>query len=47
VTLNAQNLVAWHDRSTADHVAQRDKFAALGFRPLSLSVYGNPDDPPR
>lgn len=41
----AQNLVAWHDRTTADHVAQRDKFADLGFRPLSLSIYGTPGDP--
>src|SRR5262245_24473504 len=45
MTLNAQNLVAWHDSTTADHVAQRDKFAALGFRPLSLSIYGSPSDP--
>jgi Polyglycine hydrolase-like, structural repeat len=45
VTLNAQNLVAWHDCTTTDHVAKRDKFAALGFRPLSLSVYGSPSDP--
>jgi len=45
MTLNAQNLVAWHDRTTADHVAQRDKFADLGFRPLSLSIYGSPSDP--
>jgi CubicO group peptidase (beta-lactamase class C family) len=45
MTLNAHNLVAWHDHATADHVAQRDKFAQLGFRPLSLSVYGSPGDP--
>src|SRR5215217_69579 len=45
MTLNAQNLVAWHDRTTADHIDQRDKFAALGLRPLSLSVYGSPADP--
>jgi CubicO group peptidase (beta-lactamase class C family) len=45
MTLNAQNLVAWHDRSTADHVAQRDTFAAQGFRPLSLSIYGSTSDP--
>lgn len=45
MTLNAQNLVAWHDRNTANHIAERDKFADKGFRPLSLSVYGNPSDP--
>jgi hypothetical protein len=45
MTLNAQNLVAWHDRTTANHVAERDKFADMGFRPLSLSIYGSPSDP--
>ena len=45
MTLTASNLVAWHDRDTANHVAQRDKFAEKGFRPLSLSIYGNPDNP--
>jgi len=45
VTLNAQNLVAWHERNTASHVAERDKFADKGFRPLSLSIYGGTSDP--
>ena len=45
MTFNGQNLVAWHDRSTASHVAERDKYADLGFRPLSLSIYGSPSDP--
>lgn len=45
MTLTAQNLVAWHDRDTASHVAERDKFAEKGFRPLSLSIYGSPNDP--
>jgi CubicO group peptidase (beta-lactamase class C family) len=42
---NAHNIVAWHDRTTADHVLQSDRLAALGFRPLSLSIYGSPHDP--
>ena len=45
MTFNAQNLVAWHDRTTASHVAERDKYAAEGFRPLSLSIYGTASDP--
>lgn len=45
MTLTAQNLVAWHDRDTANHVAERDKFAEKGFRPLSLSIYGSPSNP--
>ena len=45
MTLTAQNLVAWHDRDTANHVSERDKFADKGFRPLSLSIYGTPNDP--
>jgi hypothetical protein len=42
MTLNAQDLCAWHDRATGDDVAQRDKFAELGFRPLSLPRAGSP-----
>ena len=45
MTLTAQNLVAWHDRDTANHVAERDKWADKGFRPLSLSIYGSTSDP--
>ena len=43
--LTAQNLVAWHDRTAAQHVKLRDERAKNGFRPLSLSVYGTPQDP--
>ena len=45
MNFNSHNLVAWHDRTTANHVAERDKFADLGYRPLSISVYGTPGDP--
>jgi CubicO group peptidase (beta-lactamase class C family) len=45
MTFTPQNIVAWHDRNTANHVAERDKFAAKGFRPLSLSIYGTTSDP--
>jgi CubicO group peptidase (beta-lactamase class C family) len=45
MTLNAQNLVAWHDCTTAEHVARRDKSADKGFRPLSISIYGSTSDP--
>jgi CubicO group peptidase (beta-lactamase class C family) len=41
MTFNAQNLVAWHDLDTASHKAKRDKFADLGFRTISLSIYGS------
>ncbi len=45
MTLNAHNLAAWHDRTTASHVAERDKYADLGYRPLSLSIYGTTSNP--
>ena len=45
MTFTAQNIVAWHDRKTANHVTERDKFADKGFRPLSLSIYGSTSDP--
>jgi CubicO group peptidase (beta-lactamase class C family) len=45
MTLTAQNLVAMHDRDTANYVQERDKFAEKGFRTLSLSIYGTPNDP--
>src|SRR5215216_6487770 len=45
MTLTAQNLVALHDRDTANYVQERDKFADKGFRTLSLSIYGTPNDP--
>jgi CubicO group peptidase (beta-lactamase class C family) len=42
---NTQNIVAWHDRSTAEHISQRDQLAAEGFSPISLSIYGDPAEP--
>src|SRR4051812_13430124 len=39
------DIVAWHDRSQADHGKQLNKFAALGYRTLSLSLYGDPPNP--
>jgi CubicO group peptidase (beta-lactamase class C family) len=44
-TLTAQNTVAWHDRTTAQHGVLVDEWAAKGFRTLTLSVYGTPQDP--
>jgi hypothetical protein len=43
--LTAQNTIAWHDRSTDQHKALVDDWAGKGFRTLSLSVYGTPQDP--
>src|SRR5262245_60116743 len=45
MTLTSQNTVAWHDQNTAQHKALVDKWAALGFRTLSLSIYGDPGNP--
>jgi CubicO group peptidase (beta-lactamase class C family) len=45
MTLTSQNTVAWHGRNTAQHKALVDKWAALGFRTLSLSIYGDTGDP--
>src|SRR5688572_19382462 len=42
---NTQNIVAWHDRSSAEHISQRDQLAAAGFSPIALSIYGHPADP--
>ncbi|NJO13472.1 MAG: hypothetical protein HC872_08415, partial [Gammaproteobacteria bacterium] len=42
---NSQNIVAWHDRNTAEHISRRDQLAAQGFSPISLSIYGEPTDP--
>jgi CubicO group peptidase (beta-lactamase class C family) len=44
-TLTAQNTVAWHDRTTDQHKALVDDWADKGFRTLSLSIYGTPQDP--
>ncbi len=38
------NFVAWHNNSHADHKAQVDKYAALGYRTSSLSIYGPVND---
>jgi Beta-lactamase/Bacterial tandem repeat domain 1 len=43
--LTPQNVVAWHDRTTAQHKALLDQWADKGFRTLSLSIYGTPQDP--
>jgi CubicO group peptidase (beta-lactamase class C family) len=43
--LTSQNVVAWHGRTPAEHKALLDKWAALGFRGLSLSLYGDPQNP--
>ncbi|HRI15856.1 MAG TPA: serine hydrolase [Verrucomicrobiota bacterium] len=43
--LTAQNLVAWHDATSAQHVQKRDTFADKGFRPLALALYGTPSSP--
>lgn len=43
--LTVQNTIAWHDRNTSQHKALVDEWAGKGFRTLSLSVYGSPQDP--
>ena len=43
--LTTHNTVAWHGAGIADHKALVDKWAALGFRTLSLSVYDDPAHP--
>jgi CubicO group peptidase (beta-lactamase class C family) len=45
MTLTPQNTVAWHERNTAQHKALVDKWAKLGFRTLSLAIYGSTGDP--
>ena len=42
--LTPQNTVTWYDRTTAEHKSLVDKWAADGFRTLSLSIYGDPSD---
>jgi CubicO group peptidase (beta-lactamase class C family) len=44
-TLTPQNTVTWFGRNTAQHKAEVDKWAALGFRTTSLTIYGDPGDP--
>lgn len=43
--MNTHNTVAWHGAGIADHKALVDKWAALGFRTLSLSIYDEPAHP--
>jgi CubicO group peptidase (beta-lactamase class C family) len=43
--LDVHNTVAWHGASLADHQALVDKWAALGFRTLSLSIHDEPARP--
>jgi CubicO group peptidase (beta-lactamase class C family) len=45
MALTAQTIVAWHDRTTAQHADLRDTWAKQDFRPLSVTVYGTPQDP--
>lgn len=43
--LTTHNSVAWHGAGIADHKGLVDKWAALGFRTLSLSIYDDPAHP--
>jgi CubicO group peptidase (beta-lactamase class C family) len=43
--LDVRNTVAWHGAGLSDHQALVDKWAALGFRTLSLSIYDEPAHP--
>lgn len=38
-------IVAWHDATSALNKKKLDQYGALGYRTLSLSVYGDRDDP--
>jgi Bacterial tandem repeat domain 1 len=40
VSLTAENVVAWHDRTPEQHEALFKRWSAKGFRPVSLSLYG-------
>jgi len=39
------DFIAWHDRNGADHKTQTDKYAALGYRFVSLSIYNTTQNP--
>jgi CubicO group peptidase (beta-lactamase class C family) len=41
----ALDIVAWHDRTSADHQVQLNNAAAAGYRTISLCVYGDRNDP--
>lgn len=43
--LTTSNVVAWHDRTPAEHSAKVAEFAAKDFRTLSLTLYGTAADP--
>lgn len=45
LTLTSQNTVAWHNRKTAEHKSLLNKWGDKEFRTLSLSIYGEPQDP--
>jgi hypothetical protein len=45
MALTPQNVVAWHDRTPAEHGALVDKWAAKKFRTLSLGLYGTTVQP--
>lgn len=45
MTLNGQNLVAWHNATSAGQLEKTQEYADKGFRPISLSVYGTPSSP--
>ena len=36
--------IAWHDRTLHNHRAETAKAAAVGYRGVSLSLYGTPQD---
>jgi CubicO group peptidase (beta-lactamase class C family) len=43
--LTPQNTVCWFGKSHADHSALVDKWAAKGFRSISVSIYGDAGSP--
>ena len=45
MTLTSQNVAAWDDRNTTQHKALVSEWPDKGFRTLSLTIYGTPQDP--
>jgi Bacterial tandem repeat domain 1 len=41
----ALDIVGWHDRTTSDHQQQLNSWAAKGYRTISLSAYGDRNNP--
>lgn len=41
----ALDIIAWHDRNSANHQQMLTTWAAKGYRTLSLTVYGERNDP--